>query len=253
MNVRKDQHFLIDKDAVKRIVEIVPVDNRRVLEIGPGDGILTEKLLNEGAKVTAIEIDGFLVEKLKLRFSDEIKQKKLTIIHSNAVKAEYPELDLIISNLPYSISSLVIFRLLFSEFNAAVLMVQKEFAEKMVAFTGTRDCGRLSVMVQTFANVHKCFDLPPESFLPKPRVNSSVVRITPRYPLFGINDRRVYENLVRALFMHRRKTVKNCLRGAQWLKGWDILVDSLPGEILKSRPEELYLEDFAMMSNVLSG
>jgi 16S rRNA (adenine1518-N6/adenine1519-N6)-dimethyltransferase len=131
-------------------------------------------------------------------------------------------------------------------------MYQMEFAQRMVAPAGTKDCGRLSIMVQTYATVQKCFTLPPNCFSPKPQVHSTVVKIVPRPPIFYVNDRRRYADVVRALFSHRRKTVRNCLKGSggmlnpAWVKR---VIEALSGEILASRPEELYLEDFATIAN----
>ena len=161
-----------------------------------------------------------------------------------------------VSNLPYSISSPVVFRLLETPYEAAILMFQREFAERMRTFVGTSDCGRLSVMIQTFARVEACFVLPPSSFSPPPEVDSMVVRITPRDLLFPIDDREVYSRVVRALFMQRRKTVRNGLKGASGLLGPPIvkhLLDVLPEEVLSSRPEALYLEDFATIANLVAG
>lgn len=160
-----------------------------------------------------------------------------------------------VSNLPYSISSPVVFRLLETPYEAAVLMFQREFAERMRAYVGTPDCGRLSVMVQTFARVEACFVLPPSSFSPPPEVDSMVVRITPRDPLFPIVDREVYSRVVRALFSQRRKTVRNGLKGASGVLGASVvchLLDALPDEVLSSRPEALYLEDYATITNLVS-
>jgi 16S rRNA (adenine1518-N6/adenine1519-N6)-dimethyltransferase len=133
-------------------------------------------------------------------------------------------------------------------------MYQSEFAERMVAPPGTKDCGRLSIMVQTYAAVRPYFKLPPSCFSPRPQVHSTVVRIIPREPIFPIHDRHQYADVVRALFSHRRKTVRNCLKGSvgSMLEGaWvDRVIASIPEEILRSRPEELYLEDFATISNI---
>ena len=164
-----------------------------------------------------------------------------------------PSFEIVVSNLPYSVSSRITFRLLDIGFTEAVLMYQSEFAARMIAPAGTKDCGRLSIMVQTYAVVHQCFKLPPNCFTPKPQVHSTVVKIVPREPLFPIIDRHRYADVVRALFSHRRKTIRNCLRGSggmldqEWVRR---VITALPEEILKSRPEELYLEDFATIANM---
>jgi 16S rRNA (adenine1518-N6/adenine1519-N6)-dimethyltransferase len=256
MKPQRDQHFLIDKAAVDRIAGLADVKNRIVLEIGPGTGILTRALLTLGATVRAIELDHHLFSILQDEFPDEIAEKRLELIQADATRCPLPGFDIAVSNLPYSASSKITFRLLDHGFSEAVLMYQSEFARRMLTPVGTPDCGRLSVMVQTYATVERCFELSPKSFSPSPQVRSMVVRIRPRGPLFPINDRKLYADLVRALFSHRRKTVRNCLKGSKGMlpPGFvSHVLEVLPEEILSSRPEELYLEDFATITNTGSG
>lgn len=253
MKAHHDQHFLIDPNAVRRIAELADVRGRRVLEVGPGNGALTRALLDRGAIVHAIELDGMLCEQLADSFFDEIESGKLTVQHGDATKCELPSFEMSVSNLPYSVSSKITFRLLDCGFEVAVLMYQSEFADRMVAPAGTKDCGRLSIMVQTYAAVQKSFELPPQCFSPRPQVHSTVVKIFPRDPIFFIEDRKRYADVVRALFSHRRKTVRNCLRGSAGMldPAWvQRVITALPPEILQSRPEALYLEDFATISNM---
>jgi len=254
MKALHDQHFLIDPQAINRIADLEDVQGKRVLEIGPGNGALTRALLDRGAIVHAIELDSILCEQLADLFSEEIARGQLTVQQGDAIRCEIPPFDLTVSNLPYSASSKITFRLLDIGFSVAVLMYQSEFAERMVARAGTKECGRLSIMVQTYAAVQQCFRLPPNCFSPRPQVHSAVVKIFPREPIFPINDRRLYANVVRALFSHRRKTVRNCLKGSagsmlapDWVER---VLAALPDEILKSRPEALYLEDFATIANI---
>lgn len=253
MKAHHDQHFLIDPHAVERIAALAEVKGKRVLEIGPGNGALTSTLLNNGAIVHAVELDRYLCEELTDRFSEEIFRGQLIVQQGDATRCDLPPFDVVVSNLPYSASSKITFRLLHIGFEEAVLMFQSEFADRMVAPAGTKDCGRLSIMVQTYATVQQCFKLPPQCFSPKPQVHSTVVKIVPRdQPIFPINDRHRYADVVRALFSHRRKTVRNCLKGSGGMldPGWvQRVITVLPEEILKSRPEELYLEDFATISN----
>jgi 16S rRNA (adenine1518-N6/adenine1519-N6)-dimethyltransferase len=255
MRAPKDQHFLTDKNAVRRIAGLIDLKDRLVLEIGPGEGILTGELLDRGARVNAVEIDPGLVEELTLFFADEIESGRLAIFHGDAVRCDLPPFDVVVSNLPYSASSKITFRLLTIGFEVAILMYQAEFARRMVAPAGTPECGRLSIMVQTYCCVERCFDLPPQAFSPKPQVRSTVVKIIPRGPLFPIMDESLYADVVRALFAHRRKTVRNCLRNSAGILDpgtAEKMLASLPEEILVSRPESLYLEDFATISNVAS-
>lgn len=254
MKAYHDQHFLTDKNAVNRIADLEDVRGRRVLEIGPGNGALTHALLDRGAVVHAIELDSILCEQLNEIFFNEIASGRLTVQHGDATKCAYPPFDITVSNLPYSASSKITFRLLEAGFSVGVLMYQSEFADRMVAKAGTKDCGRLSIMVQTYAAVQTCFRLPPQCFTPKPQVHSTVVKIFPREPIFPINDRHLYADVVRALFSHRRKTVRNCLKGSAGSMLSPVWVEraiaALPAEILTSRPEALYLEDFATIANI---
>ncbi|WP_321506922.1 16S rRNA (adenine(1518)-N(6)/adenine(1519)-N(6))-dimethyltransferase RsmA [uncultured Methanoregula sp.] len=254
MKAHHDQHFLIDQNAINRIADLTEVNGKKVLEIGPGNGALTRALLERGARVHAIELDGILCEVLSNTFSRELSSGQFTLQHGDATRCPIPPFDRCVSNLPYSASSNITFRLLDIGFEEAVLMYQSEFADRMVARAGTKECGRLSIMVQTYAAVKPCFRLPPQSFSPRPEVNSTVVRIVPREPIFFVRDRRLYADVVRALFSHRRKTVRNCLRGSTgsmlspvWVER---VLSELPDEILTSRPEALYLEDFATIANI---
>ncbi|TAJ44808.1 16S rRNA (adenine(1518)-N(6)/adenine(1519)-N(6))-dimethyltransferase RsmA [Methanofollis fontis] len=254
MKARHDQHFLIDRRAVRRIVECAgDIAGRRVLEIGPGEGVLTDALLAAGARVCAIELDPALVDGLYEQFSSQIAAGELEVIHGDAVKILYPPFDIVVANLPYSASSPITFRLLDAGFERAVLMYQREFAERMAAPIGTPACGRLSVMVQTFADVDLCFNLPPRAFSPPPQVSSTVVRLTPHEPPHYIADRQMYAVVVRELFSHRRKTVRNGLRGGRNAIGGENVeraIAGLPDEILSLRPEELSLMVFAMIANL---
>jgi 16S rRNA (adenine1518-N6/adenine1519-N6)-dimethyltransferase len=253
MKTYHDQHFLIDPNAVRRIADLADIQGKKVLEIGPGHGALTRALLDRGAIVHVIELDGHLCGELRDRFSAEISTGQLTVQQGDASRCALPHFEIPVSNLPYSLSSKITFRLLDTGFEVAVLMYQREFADRMIAPAGTKECGRLSIMVQTYATVQRCFVLPPNCFSPKPQVHSTVVKIFPREPIFSIEDRRRYANIVRALFSHRRKTVRNCLKGASgmldpvWVQR---VIASVPEEILQSRPEALYLADFATISNV---
>ncbi len=253
MSARNDQHFLVDRGAVGRIAGAIEVAGRTVLEIGPGRGILTRALLERGAKVNAVEIDPFLAECLSLDFEDEIRAGRLVITRGDAIRCPLPSFEVVVSNLPYSASSKITFRLLDAGFSEAVLMYQSEFADRMLAHPGTPDCGRLSIMVQTYCAAGRLFDLPPQAFSPQPRVRSTVVHLIPRDPLFPIHDRRLYADVVRALFSHRRKTVRNCLKSAGGMLSptqVERMLSGLPEEILASRPEALYLEDFATIANM---
>lgn len=255
MSAYRDQHFLSDRGAVERIAGILDITGRTVLEIGPGRGVLTRALLQQGARVIAVEIDQTLVSFLTREFSEAIRAGFLTLVPGDATRVEIPRFELVVANLPYSASSKITFRLLDMGFEAAVLMYQKEFADRMLADIGSRDCGRLSVMVQTFARASRCFDLPPGAFSPPPAVHSTVVRIEPRPPLFPVANRGVYADLVRVLFAGRRKTIRSIMKNTGSVFGEEQvlnLLHDLDPAILASRPEALYLEDYATIANLLS-
>ena len=256
MSAPRDQHFLVDKRAVERIAGFVDVSGRRVLEIGPGEGVLTRALLDRGAHVSAVEIDPALVEELELAFADEIEEGRLEIVLGDAKKVDIPPFDIVVANLPYSVSSKITFRLLAIGFEVAVLMYQKEFAQRMVAPPGTPNVGRLSVMVQTYASVKPLLELTPSSFRPRPRVRSWVVRLTPHEPPYPIADRKGYADVVRVLFSHRRKTVRKGLRSGKDTFAPEAIeraIADLPDDLLQRRPEDLTLEEFALIANMLAG
>ena len=256
MSAPRDQHFLVDQRAVEKIAGFVDVSGRRVLEIGPGEGVLTRALLDRGANVIAVEIDPALVEELEVAFADEIEEGRLRIVRGDATKVDLPPFDIVVANLPYSASSKITFRLLAAGFEVAVLMYQKEFARRMIAPPGTPDVGRLSVMVQTYASVKPLLELSPNAFRPKPQVRSWVVRITPHDPPYPLADRRTYADAVRVLFSHRRKTVRKGLRSGKGTFAPERIeraIAGLPDDLLQRRPEDLTLEEFALVANRLAG
>jgi len=255
MKAPKDQHFLIDTDAVDLIADSVPIRGRNVLEVGPGGGVLTAALLERGANVRAVELDGTLLPNLEQRFSAELASGQLTITRGDASRVALPDFDLVIANLPYSISSKITFRLLEIGFETAVLMYQWEFAKRMVSPPGDGEYGRLSVMVQTYADVDLILKLPPRAFDPPPEVDSAVVKIVPREPPVKIQNREVHAVLVRELFSHRRKTIQNGLKGMKSIYGEETmtaLINELPKDLLSKRPEMLSVTDFIELANRLT-
>ena len=256
MSAPRDQHFLVDQRAVEKIAGFVDVAGRRVLEIGPGEGVLTRALLDRGANVIAGENDPALVEYLEATFADEIEEGRLEIIEGDAQKVDLPPFDIVVANLPYSVSSKITFRLLEIGFEVAVLMYQKEFAQRMIAPPGTSNVGRLSVMVQTYASVKPLLELSPNAFHPKPQVWSWVVRLLPHEPPHPIADRKVYADAVRVLFSYRRKTVRKGLRSGKDTFPPEVIeraIADLPDDLLQRRPEDLTLEEFALIANRLAG
>ncbi|HJJ38533.1 MAG TPA: 16S rRNA (adenine(1518)-N(6)/adenine(1519)-N(6))-dimethyltransferase RsmA [Methanocorpusculum sp.] len=254
MGAFKDQHFLTDERAVEKIADAVPVSGRTILEIGPGGGVLTRALLDRGAVVHAVELDTGLIPNLEQRFADELADGRLTITLGDASKVPLPPYEAVVANLPYSISSKITFRLLEEGFEEAVLMYQLEFAKRMAAVPHTSDYGRLSVTVQAYADVELILELPPHAFSPAPEVWSAVVIVRPRPAPVPIEDRDVFENVVRELFSHRRKTIANGFKGLAAFYGKEAVKNftaSLDSAVLEKRPEVLSVAEFIELSNTL--
>jgi 16S rRNA (adenine1518-N6/adenine1519-N6)-dimethyltransferase len=205
---RLGQNFLLDDSVVSRSVGFADLSSEdTVLEIGPGLGNLTDELLKTGAKVVGVEQDLAFCKFLERRFGDRVR-----IVQADAVKAFLPEFNKVVSNLPYQISSPITFKLLDIGFDVAVLMLQREFAERMIAKPGTEDYGRLSVGVYYRADCEIMLRVPRHAFWPQPKVDSCVVRLVPKPPPFKLKDRQVFYDVTRAIFSHRRKKILNSLK-----------------------------------------
>ncbi|MBI4362697.1 MAG: ribosomal RNA small subunit methyltransferase A [Euryarchaeota archaeon] len=234
-----DQRFMADPRALGRMVdyaEIEPGDT--VLEIGAGDGRLTLRLARRAARVVAIERDPRLAGHLRDHAPPNVE-----VIGGDARRVPWPPFQRVVSNLPYSATSPLLFRILRSPFRAAVLTVQKEFAERMVATPRTPGYSRLSVMAQHHARVRWMETLPPEAFTPPPRVHSAIVHLQPREPPYTVEDPGLFERLVRDLFGQRRKTLRSSLRN----HGYP--TRGVPH--LERRPEELGPAQLAEVANTL--
>lgn len=213
---RFGQHFLHDPAVLDRIVAAVdprPGDN--LVEIGPGRGALTERLLARAGRLTAIEIDRDLTPALRERFGDS-----LVLIEADALHADYPALAAagplrLVGNLPYNISSPLLFTLLASGAPIADMhfMLQREVVERIAAAPGTPAYGRLSAAVAARADAEILFTVGPGAFKPPPRVHSAVVRLRPRPAPFPLPDLAAYDRVVTAAFGQRRKTLRNALAG----------------------------------------
>ncbi|MCL2711693.1 MAG: 16S rRNA (adenine(1518)-N(6)/adenine(1519)-N(6))-dimethyltransferase RsmA [Methanomassiliicoccaceae archaeon] len=204
----KGQNFLIDDRVAFRQIDFASIDkNDRILEIGPGLGMLTEKLADVSGDVTVIEIDEKLADHIEGTFGDRVK-----LIRGDALEVQWPKFDRFVSNLPYSISTPVIFKLLSYNFKKAVVMVQKEFAERMVAKRGEVDYSRLTVNVYYRAECRILENVPASRFKPRPKVDSAIVEIIPRPAPFNVKDEDTFFNVVDAGFLHRRKKIRSALR-----------------------------------------
>lgn len=245
---RLGQHFLIDDRVIERQVALAELTGEdTVLEVGPGIGNLTEVILGTGASVVAVERDPQFCRFLKRRFGDRIR-----LIQADAVKAFLPEFDKVVANLPYQISSPITFKLLDIGFERAVVMVQREFAERMVAVPGTRDYGRLSVGVYYRAECEISIKVSRGSFWPQPDVDSCVVTLRPRKPPFEVFDERAFFDVTKAIFSHRRKKIMNALAADPIVKSLGPMITSASLQALPNaqrRAEELTPEEIGALAD----
>lgn len=211
LNKNLGQNYLIDKNKRDQIINFGNVDeNDVILEIGTGIGTLTIELAKKAKKVIAIEQDKKICEILAQRLEDE-KIDNVELINDDALNVEFPQFNKIISNLPYQISSPITFKFLDYDFDLAILMYQKEFADRMNGEVGTKDYSRLSAMLYFKCNVEKLTSVSSESFIPKPEIDSTVVKLTPKENRIPDEDFKIYSDFTRALFQHRNKKIRNAL------------------------------------------
>ncbi|MFH1780063.1 MAG: 16S rRNA (adenine(1518)-N(6)/adenine(1519)-N(6))-dimethyltransferase RsmA [Candidatus Micrarchaeota archaeon] len=231
------QVFLCDRSIISDIAGAVPLKNKVVLEIGAGEGLLTRALGLRAARVISLEIDS----KLRPKINENLTG--LTNVEVNFVDARKSSFDfeLVFGNIPYHLSSELLFKLLDSNFKKAVLMLQKEFAERLIAEPGSRDYGRLSVTTQAKADVKKLFDVSRYSFDPVPKVDSIVVLITKKTKPVKLD-----EDLVRALFSHKNQNARKALINSGFSKS---KADALAGLIENKRVRNLNLRDLELLSS----
>jgi len=215
---RFGQNFLRAPHVVGQILAAAGLSpGERVMEIGPGLGALTDQLLAAGAEVLACEVDRDLAAALEAR-----GEEHLTVHQGDVLKDAWPALLTVppyklVANLPYNISSQVLFKILDHRplFSRLVLMFQKEVGDRLLAVPATRNYGILSVLVQNWYTVTRVVKVAPGSFHPPPKVESVVLRFDPRpQPLAAIADEAAFHRLVKAVFAQRRKTLRNGLLGA---------------------------------------
>lgn len=255
MNKMHGQHFLENLEIIKTIVEKSGVRSTDVvLEIGPGNGNLTKLLLDNAQKVVAIEIDTRMISELIKRFPQHSENgRKLTLLRGDAIKTDWPFFDLCVANLPYQISSPVIFKLLCHKplFRCAVVMVQREFAMRMVAQPGTESYSRLSVSLQLLAKIDHLMKVGKKNFNPPPKVESSVVRIEPKNPMPKI-DFIQWDGLLRICFMRKNKTLPALFKNKSVLKLLYINNKKILDGQKTVKDGEMHLEVFTKNDNDLT-
>lgn len=218
------QNFLIHERVIDNIIRLIDLSaGDEIVEIGPGLGFLTRRLVDGAAKVWAVEIDPVLVE--RLRRAEFARSARFALIHGDILEVALPDLlpprrVKLAGNLPYSISTPVLFRIFDwrAHFSTLVLMVQREVAERMASRPGTKEYGALSVWCQVHGRITGKVAVSPEAFFPRPQVRSTVLKIELfEEPLIDPLDFPSLRGLVRAAFGQRRKTLGNALAG--WLPG----------------------------------
>jgi len=262
---RLGQNFLTDQSAAHRIVAALgDVSGQTVVEIGPGRGAITGGLAARAGRVLAVELDPVLAAALRDRFPPD----RVTVIHQDILKFDFAacfaELSTkraeasrlrVVGNLPYYITSPILLKLAASHaaIDWAVLMAQREVADRVLSSPGSRDYGLLSVMVQMYGPLERLFDLPPESFSPPPAVHSTVFRwkFAPRFAELGVEEAAFFR-LVRAAFAQKRKTLANNLRAAGIAPAMVAAALGATGISPASRAENLSLEAFAALWRFLA-
>ncbi|NHN77718.1 16S rRNA (adenine(1518)-N(6)/adenine(1519)-N(6))-dimethyltransferase RsmA [Azotobacter chroococcum] len=250
---RFGQNFLHDAGVIHRILRAIhPRAGEHLVEIGPGQGALTEGLLGSGARLDVVELDLDLIPLLKLQFG---LAANFHLHQGDAMKFDFAQLCStphslrIVGNLPYNISTPLIFHLL--EHAGLIrdmhFMLQKEVVERLAAEPGGGDWGRLSIMVQYHCRVEHLFNVGPGAFNPPPKVDSAIVRLVPHETLpHPAEDPALLERVVREAFNQRRKTLRNTLKGL--LDATDIEAAGVDGSL---RPEQLDLAAFVRLADRL--
>ena len=257
LNKKLGQNYLIDDFKRKKIINFAELSKKDiVLEIGPGIGTLTTELAKRAKMVIAIEQDEKIYNILKQRLLDE-SIDNVELINKDGLKTDLPKFkcNKIVSNLPYQISSPITFKFLEFDFDLGILMYQKEFAERMIAKVGDKNYSRLSAMLYFKADIEFLDNVSPESFIPQPKVDSSIVKLTPKKipKNFSTNDNiEIYSKTCKAIFPHKNKKVRNALIDSRHILGYSDkkelrnLIDSnssldplLGNRVINTSPEEI--------------
>jgi 16S rRNA (adenine1518-N6/adenine1519-N6)-dimethyltransferase len=202
----KGQNFLIKPSVIRRILEAADINSSdKIIEIGGGVGILTEALIETGAEITVLEKEQKLASYLSQTFT------KANIISADALKENWPDHNKVIANLPYSISSQILAKILHQNVTTAIVMVQKEVADRCIAQPGDRNYSRISVLCQLHADVKRLFNVGPNAFFPRPKITSTVIQFVPK-KIQIINQHNEIELLVKSIFTLRRRVLRSVLR-----------------------------------------
>jgi 16S rRNA (adenine1518-N6/adenine1519-N6)-dimethyltransferase len=255
MKARLGQNFLVDVGAQRAIADALgDVRQQTVVEIGPGRAAITDLLARRARRLLAIELDRELAAGLRVRFEGsecvEVVERDVLDVDLTQLAGGAGEKMAVVGNLPYYITSDILLHLFKHEavLGRAVLMVQREVADRIVASPGTRDYGMLSATCQLYARVERLFSLPPEAFSPAPQVHSSVVRLTmgPRFAELGV-EAAGFLGYLRVCFAQKRKTLANNLRAAGYAAELVERALEVAGVKAQARAETLKLEKQALL------
>lgn len=252
------QNFLIDDSVLKDIVAGAEVSEEDlVIEIGPGVGTLTRELIKKAKRVVAIELDSDLIPILTEELGNE---EKFSLIHNDALKVNFDEIMAgeksvkLVANLPYYVTTPIIAKLLNDgyKFNSLTIMIQKEVAERMNSEPNCKEYGSISVLVQYFCNTKIIRKVAPSSFMPRPKVDSIVIRLDRlEEPRVALKDEKIFFDIVRNSFNMRRKTLWNALKSFGLDKENMEEVFEKAGIDQKRRGETLSIEEFGALANSL--
>lgn len=258
------QNFLIDDCVIEKIIESSNIEKEDlIIEIGPGLGVLTERLLKKSNNVVVIELDKKMIEILQNRFC---LNRNLEIINNDVLKVDLEKLIKnkkeqtninkvkIVANLPYYISTPIIMKLLENrlEISEIIVMVQKEVAQRLGAETGKREAGAITYAVEYYAQATPIIDVPKESFIPSPKIESQVIKLEVRQnPKIEVEDEKLLFNIIQKSFMQRRKTLSNALINNRILDSKEEVEKmfktlEIPSNV---RGENLTLEEFGKIAN----
>ena len=266
---RFSQNFLIDESVIQKIVSALHLQcGDTIVEIGPGAGFLTQALVKDPAQVVGIELENSMCRYLKGKFKTA---DNFTLYEQDVLKFSFDEIKpkkfKIVGNLPYNITSPILFYLV-GEIHQAehalrkraqqiTLMVQKEVAERITAEPGTKGYNHLSIAVQFWCEARYEFTVPPNAFYPRPKVESAVITLTPREaPLCKVEDPEFFARFIQGVFRYRRKTLKNALQQSGFLAGF--AAEDISGTILESlgiapqaRAETLSIQQFVELAHAV--
>ena len=249
------QSFLVSERVAQRIVELSQVDGLVVLEIGAGLGALTEPLASKARLVYAIEVDPLLCKALREEVLKDYNN--IVLIEADFLEVTPPSVDVVVSNVPYSIATPLLFKLAREcTFNRAVLTLQKELALRITSKPGTRDYGRLTVSLDVFFSSHMLMSIRKRNFYPEPEVDSAVVALQRRSPSYEVRDLDLHLEVVKWLFTQRNKLLRRALRTiasrlSQLRLDERAFSDARLQEYMNKRVRDLKPSDFAHISNVL--